>query len=153
MLIHGVKKAVGQIVGKAVGTVASKAAASYAGKAITSPAGKVVAGKAAGKIGNTVGNTAGRAIAGKAASKAAGKVAAKLVSKSLGIGFGVVLFALEIYWHNQNTKRDKPILRRNLMDYLAEVEYSILNEPETGIMSIIYEMQANVVSGLKTATQ
>lgn len=91
---------------------------------------------------------AGKAAA-KVASKTGGKVAGKVGGKFLGpiIGLGVIIW--DVWDHHHTKKVEKPILRENLMDYLAEVKESLLHEPETGLMSIIGSMQSSVISSLK----
>ena len=105
------------------------------------------------KIGTKMTTKAATKGAGKAAAKVASKTGAKVGGKVGGkflgpiIGLGVIIWDV---WDHQHTKKvEKPILRKNLMDYLAEVRESLLHEPETGLMSIIQSMQSNVVSSLK----
>lgn len=91
---------------------------------------------------------AGKAAA-KVASKTGAKVGGKVGGKFLGpiIGLGVIIW--DVWDHHHTKKVERPILRENLMDYLAEVKESLLHEPETGLMSIIGRMQSSVISSLR----
>lgn len=104
------------------------------------------------KIGTKMGGKAAAKGAGKAAAKVAsktgGKVAGKAGGKLLGpiIGIGIIVWDI---WDHQHTKKiQKPILRQNLMDYLEELKQSLMFEPETGLMSIIGNLQSNAISSL-----
>jgi len=92
---------------------------------------------------------AGKAAA-KVASKTGAKVGAKVGGKFLGaiIGVGVLIWDV---WDHQHTKKvERPILRENLADYLSELEHSLLYEPETGLMTVVGQLEATIVSSLKT---
>ena len=52
-------------------------------------------------------------------------------------------------WDHKNVqKTEKPMLRENIVDYLAEMRESLMYDPETGIMSIIGMMEGNIVGSL-----
>lgn len=83
------------------------------------------------------------------ATKTGTKVAAKTGGKFLGpiIGMGVIIWDV---WDHQHTRKvELPVLRRNLADYLAEMGYCLLDEPGTGLMAIIHEMDNNVLMTMK----
>jgi hypothetical protein len=105
------------------------------------------------KIGTTMTTQAATQGAGKAAARVAAKtgakVGAKVGGKLLGpiVGVGVLIWDL---WDHQHIKQvEKPILRQNLMDYLTELQYSLLYEPGTGLMTMIDRLEASMVSSLK----
>ncbi len=91
---------------------------------------------------------AGKAVA-KVAGKTGGKVAGKVGGKFLGAIVGVGIIVWDVWDHQHTKKIEKPILRANLADYLTELQQSLLHEPETGIMSIIHGLEANVVGSLR----
>ena len=62
------------------------------------------------------------------------------------IGVGIIVW--DVWDHNHTKKIEAPILRENIVDYLAEVRHGLLYDPETGIMAIIGGMEANVIASL-----
>ncbi len=89
-------------------------------------------------------------VAAQVASKTGAKVGAKVGGKFLGAIVGVGVIIWDVWDHRHTKKIEKPILRDNLVDYLTELQHSLLHEPETGLMAIVHQLEANVVSGLKT---
>jgi hypothetical protein len=106
------------------------------------------------KIGTKMTTKASATGAGKVAaalaSKTGAKVGAKVGGKFLGAIVGVGVIIWDVWDHRHTKKIEKPILRENLADYLTELQHSLLHEPGTGLMSIVHELEGNVVSGLKT---
>lgn len=104
--------------------------------------GSKVSGKLAGKAAGEV--------AAEVAAKTGGKVTAKTGGKLLGliVGFGILLW--EVWDHSQTEEIERPKLRQTIADYFVEVKHSLLYEPETGIMSIIHDMEDNIISSLRT---
>ncbi|MDZ7269756.1 MAG: hypothetical protein ONB48_20760 [candidate division KSB1 bacterium] len=106
----------------------------------------------------SLGSTVSGRLAGKAAGEAAaevavktgGKVAARSGGKLLGliVGFGIIIW--EVWDHQQTEASERPKLRQTIADYFAEVNHSLLYDPETGIMSLIHGMEANIVASLRT---
>ncbi len=86
----------------------------------------------------------------KVATKTGAKVGAKVGGKFLGVIVGVGVIIWDVWDHHHTKKIEKPILRENLADYLTELQHSLLHEPETGLMTIIHQLEANAVSDLKT---
>ena len=82
------------------------------------------------------------------AAKTGAKVGAKAGGKFLGPIIGVGIIVWDVWDHNHTKKIEAPILRENIVDYLAEVRHGLLYDPETGIMAIIGGMEANVIGSL-----
>ena len=47
-------------------------------------------------------------------------------------------------------KKSRPELRQNILDYLEEVKWSILNSPENSIMAAIEEVEGKIITGLES---
>ncbi|WP_375448825.1 hypothetical protein [uncultured Nostoc sp.] len=91
-------------------------------------------------------------LAGKAGAKIAAKTGAilggKVTSVFLDSSVGVGIILWDIWDNNHTASIEKPILRRNLVDYLQQVKDSLLTNPENGIMTVVDEMQRNLVQSL-----
>ena len=55
------------------------------------------------------------------------------------VAIGIIIW--DVWDHHATKSKAKPILRKNIYDYLNEVKESILHDPSYGIMTIIYEME------------
>lgn len=76
-------------------------------------------------------------------------VGLKVGGKFLGaiIGIGVLVWDI---WDHQHTQRvERPMLRQNLVDYLAELQYALRHDPEAGIMTMIEALEHTMVSALR----
>jgi len=96
--------------------------------------------KAAAGAGQTAANLA---------SRVGAKVGTRVGGKFLGVIVGVGVMAWDLWDHHRTTQVEKPILRQNLIDYLQELERSLLYEPETGLMAIITGFEADMVASLR----
>ena len=91
-------------------------------------------------------------LAGNAAAKIAAKTGAKVISKSGGafsapvIGVGIIIW--DVWDHNHTKSVERPILRQALVDYFDEMKKSFLYQPESGIVSIIGTMEADIIKQL-----
>lgn len=121
-------------------------------KALTTStaAGTVVLAKAVGPAMKSIGSKVSANLAGKAAAKMAaktgGKVAAKAGGKFLGpiVGIGIILW--DAWDHNSTVSENKPILRKGIVDYFYEVNDLLLNDTESSVMSVIYQIEGNVLN-------
>lgn len=91
-------------------------------------------------------------LASKAGAKVATKTGASLVGK-LGasvldctVGVGIILW--DVWDTNHTANIEKPILHDNLAAYLQEVKFSLLNNRENGIMTVIDQIQSKIVPNL-----
>jgi hypothetical protein len=136
-------------------TLTLKAATAIVGGGVTVAAVKVtqMLKPVIAKIGTKMTTKAAAEGAGKAAAtvatKTGGKVAAKVGGKFLGAIVGDGIIAWDVWDHQHTKKIESPILRQNLADYLTELQQSLLYEPETGLMTIVRGLEANVVGSLK----
>jgi hypothetical protein len=106
------------------------------------------------RIGTKVSTTVAAEGAGQAAATVAtrtgAKVGAKAGGKFLGVIIGIGVLAWDI-WDHQHTERvERPILRANLIEYLAELQHTLLRDPETGIMTMIEAVEYTMVSALRS---
>jgi hypothetical protein len=90
-----------------------------------------------------------RKAAATVATKTGGKVAGKVGGKFLGAIVGVGVIVWDVWDHQQTKQIESPILRQNLADYLSELQQSLLYEPETGLMTIVRGLEANIVGSLQ----
>ena len=65
------------------------------------------------------------------------------------MGVGILLW--DIWDNNHTASIEKPILRENLADYLQQVKGSLLTNSENGMMTVVDEMQRNIVQSLSLA--
>ncbi|NJK36312.1 MAG: hypothetical protein HC920_00195 [Oscillatoriales cyanobacterium SM2_3_0] len=100
------------------------------------------------KVGsNMVAKFAGKAgakIAVKTGASLAGKVAAGLLDSAVGVG----ILIWDVWDTHHTATLEKPILRQTLLDYLEQVKASILDNPETGIMGAINQIEHRIVDSL-----
>jgi hypothetical protein len=105
------------------------------------------------KLGTKLTTQAAAQGAGKAAAtvatKTGARVAGKVGGKFLGAIVGVGVIVWDVWDHQQTRQIERPILRQNLTDYLTELQQSLLYEPETGLMTIVRGLEANIVGSLK----
>lgn len=87
---------------------------------------------------------AGAKIAAKTGAVISGKVTSVLLDSTVGVG--IILW--DIWDNNHTASIEKPILRKNLVDYLQQVKDSLLTNPENGIMTVVDEIQRNIVQSL-----
>ncbi|MBF0502778.1 MAG: hypothetical protein HQM09_21770 [Candidatus Riflebacteria bacterium] len=84
------------------------------------------------------------------AAKTGAKVATKLEATAmLGtiIGIGIVIW--DVYDHASTKATEKPILRKNIMDYFEELRKSLIYDPETGLMQIVNTIESQVLSNVR----
>lgn len=94
-----------------------------------------------------VAKLAGKAGA-KVATKTGGVVAGKIGGTFLDASVGVGIILWDVWDINHTAQIEKPILKANLIDYLEEVKDSLLNNPQTGMMNIVDQIQSTIVSSL-----
>jgi len=102
-------------------------------------------GSAAAKVASTA--------VGKMAAKTGGKVAAKIGGKFLGPIVGVGIIAWDFWDHNRTVSENRPILRKNLFDYLDEMKLSLLDDPQTGIMAVVDGLQKEILESADASSR
>lgn len=95
---------------------------------------------------------AGSALA-KVAAKTGGTVAAEFGSSLLDPIAGVAILIWDVYDHRQTVAEDRPLLRATLLTYLQDMEMTLLKNPETGIMSSIYQLEGGLLQSLEQHSQ
>jgi hypothetical protein len=103
---------------------------------------------AVGKIGTKIAGKGAGSAAAKLAAKTGAKVGAKAGGKFLGPIIGVAIIIWNVWDHYATKAEQQPILRKNLIDFLAEVRRDLLKDPETGIMSIIDSIQTQIATAM-----
>lgn len=86
----------------------------------------------------------------KLATKTGGVVAGKVGSVFLDATVGVGIILWDVWDVNHTAEIEKPILRDNLITYLEVVKDSLLHNPDTGIMSVINQIQEAVIQSIIT---
>ncbi len=100
------------------------------------------------KIGTKLSSKMAAKAAAKTASKTGAKVAAKAGGKFFGSIVGIGIIAWDVYDHYNTRSTQKPILRRNLLDYFDVLKETLMYEPETGLMPITASIKNNILSSL-----
>jgi hypothetical protein len=105
----------------------------------------MLVGKLSGKL---MAKSAGKA-AGAIAAKTGAKVAAKGGGKFLGpiVGIGVIIW--DVWDHNATKSENRPILRRSIADYFAELKDILLHDTENGIMVTFNDLERQVAAALQ----
>lgn len=91
---------------------------------------------------------AGAALA-KVAAKTGGTVAAELGSSLLDPIAGVAILLWDVWDYRHTVTVDRPLLRDTLLAYLSDMETALLKNPETGIMSSIYQLEGGLFQSLE----
>ena len=102
----------------------------------------------AGKIGSKVSTKLAGTATAKLAAKTGGAVAAELGTSLVDPIVGVGIFIWDIWDYQHTVELERPILRANLLEYLQGVQQSLLRDPETGIMSAIYQLEQGIFKSL-----
>jgi len=56
-------------------------------------------------------------------------------------------------WDHQATKAaNRPLLRKNIADYLHEVQKQLLYDTESGVMSVVYGLEKAILQSLDQQT-
>jgi hypothetical protein len=113
-----------------------------------------VFGKGLGGIGTQVaGKMLGKSGSALLAAKTGGKVAGKFGGEFLGPIVGVGIIVWDVYDHASTVDENKPILRDSIYKYLDEMKLVLLDDPKTGIMAPIYQMDRHFAESLQTAAE
>lgn len=117
--------------------------------------GKTVATKTAVKSGTKAASAAATKIATKTATKVVAEGAGELTAGVIGLQLlnpiaGIGLLAWDIWDHYNTVKVDRPILKENIEKYLTEVEDSLLNDRDTGILSSVYKFHDGIMNSLSS---
>jgi len=126
-------------------------------KALTtsSAAGMVVVGKALTPTLQALGSKVSTRLAGRAATQMATATGEKIAAKAGGrlfgpiVGIGIIIW--DIWDHQATAAANKPMLRRNIHDYVQQVRKQLLYDTESGVMSVVYELEKNISAALPSA--
>lgn len=100
--------------------------------------------KVGSKVVAKLASKAGAKIATKTGAVLAGKAGAVFLDATVGVG----IIIWDVWDTNHTANVEKPILHDNIAAYLQEVKYSLLNNPENGIMTVIDQIQSRIVPSL-----
>ncbi len=103
------------------------------------------------KVGSKfVASLAGKATA-KMAAKTGGTVAGQFGAQFIDpiVAIGIVIWDVWDYHHTVEVER--PILREAILDYFGEVEASLLENPNNGIMAAIDELENGMLQSLQSS--
>jgi len=101
--------------------------------------------KLGAKITSKLAAKAGAKVAAKTTGVLAGKIGGTLLDASLGAG--IILW--DIWDTNHSANIEKPIVRKNLVDYIRLLEESTLDDPDTGIMTVVDNMDRSLLQSLR----
>lgn len=102
-----------------------------------------------GKLGSKTGAKVAGSATGKLAAKAGGGAIAEFGAAVLDPLVGIGIIAWDIWDYRYTVSVDRPILKENLTSYLNDMKQILLNQPETGVMSSIRELEKSIVTKLK----
>ncbi|MEB3282877.1 MAG: hypothetical protein VKK42_28550 [Lyngbya sp.] len=100
--------------------------------------------KVGSKMAANLAGKAGAKIALKTGASLTGKMAAGLLDCTVGVG--ILLWDIWDTYHTANI--EKPILRETIAEYLEQVKASILDNPETGMMTAIDQLEGKIIHAL-----
>lgn len=100
--------------------------------------------KVGSKVVTKLASKAGAKVATKTGASLAGKLGASVLDCSVGVG----ILLWDVWDNNHTAFVEKPILHDNLAAYLQEVKFSLLNNRENGIMTVIDQIQSKIVPKL-----
>jgi hypothetical protein len=100
--------------------------------------------KVGSKVVTKLASKAGAKVATKTGAVLAGKLGAAVLDSTVGVG--IILW--DVWDTNHTAQVEKPILRDNLAAYLQEVKFSLLDNRENGIMTVIDQIQNKIVPNL-----
>lgn len=112
-------------------------------KPIIAPLLPVVGSKVVAVLGGKI----GAKIAAKSGAILAGKIGSTFLDATVGVG--IILW--DIWDVNHTASIEKPILRSSLVDYLKTLSGSLLNNPDTGIMTVIDRVEEQIMQGIQSA--
>lgn len=122
----------------------------------TTVAGAVVLTKALAPMLKNVGAKVTAKLASKAAASIAAKTGAKVIAKVGGEFLGPIVAIGIIIWdvwdHTKTKETGLPVLRQNILDYFNELKIAILSDSEHGILTIIHQLEAQIVESVKKKT-
>ena len=101
------------------------------------------------KVGTAVAGKMVTKVGAKLAAKTGGTLAAKLGGTFLDATVGVGIILWDVWDTNHTANIEKPILRRNLIDYIAEIKESVLENPTNGIMTITDKIDAEILKSIQ----
>jgi len=87
--------------------------------------------------------------ASKLAAKSGTKVAAKLGVEAVGTVLGGLIIVWDVWDHYHTKATQLPILRENIKEYLDQVKTALLKDPQTGLISVIYDLEDQVLKASK----
>ncbi len=103
--------------------------------------------KVGSKMATNFAGKAGAKLAVKTSATFTGKMAAGLLDCTVGVG--ILLWDIWDTYHTANL--EKPILKETIAEYLEQVKVSILENPETGIITAIDQIEAKIINALDSA--
>jgi len=101
--------------------------------------------KLGSKVAVSFAGKAGAKMAAKTGGVVAGKIGAELLDPIIGIG----IIIWDIWDYNHTVAVEKPILRDAIYDYLKAVKYSLLENPENGIMVSINQVESGIMQSIQ----
>jgi uncharacterized membrane protein len=88
-------------------------------------------------------------VGAKLATKTGGALGAKLAGPLLDATVGVGILLWDVWDTNHTANVERPILRENLVDYIAQVEESVLENPTNGIMTVTNKIDEEIFKSIR----
>ncbi|MBW4597418.1 MAG: hypothetical protein KME46_32115 [Brasilonema angustatum HA4187-MV1] len=105
--------------------------------------------KLGSKIAVSFAGKVGAKMAAKTGGVVAGKIGAQLLDPILGIG----IIIWDVWDYNHTVAVEKPRLREAIYDYFKQVKFSLLKNPENGIMVAINQVESSIWKSIKISAQ
>jgi hypothetical protein len=101
------------------------------------------------KIGSQIAAKFAGKAAAKMAAKSGGAIAGKLGAELLDPIFGIGILIWDLWDYNHGVSVNRPILQETILEYLNQVKNSLLDDPTTGVMASIHELQGGILKSIK----
>lgn len=102
-----------------------------------------------GKVGSKISTKFTATATAKLAAKTGTSVAAELGTTLIDPIVGVGILIWDVWDYQHTVAVDRPLLRSNIDGYLQSMQQSLLDNPETGVMAAINQLEASVAKSLQ----
>ena len=109
---------------------------------------KPLIAKSIGKIGSKIGTKVAETALTKTAAKTGAAIAAEFGTSLIDPLAGVGILLWDVLDYRHTVSQDRPVLRENLLNYLDSMKQSLLQNPETGVMASIYQLEEDIYHSL-----
>lgn len=109
---------------------------------------KPLIAKSVGKIGSKIGAKVAETALTKTAAKTGAAIAAEFGTSLIDPLAGVGILLWDVLDYRHTVSQDRPVLKENLLNYLDSMKQSLLQNPETGIMASVHQLEEDIYNSL-----